>query len=92
MTQSCYYFSYVSQARVTEEAMIIPETDEDTSDSEVQNRTYVPNIAEQETVPYHGHSMEESTRTKLDCHLKPTSEKPNVDDEALDLVREIFFT
>lgn len=72
--------------QATEEALIIPETDEDTSDSDVQDRTYVSNIAEQETVPY-GHCMEESTSTKLDCHSKP-----NVDDEALELVREIFFT
>ncbi|XP_077067049.1 uncharacterized protein LOC143720948 [Siphateles boraxobius] len=77
------------------EEVIIPETDEDTSDSDVQDRTYVSNIAEQETVPY-GHCMEESTVTKPDCHLKSsdasgTSEKPGVDDEALELVREIFF-
>ncbi|KAK7121433.1 hypothetical protein R3I93_022505 [Phoxinus phoxinus] len=80
-----------------EEVMLIPETDEDTSDSDVQDRTYVSNIAEQETVPY-GHCMEESTSTKPDSHLKSspdasgTSEKPGADDEALELVREIFFT
>lgn len=64
------------------------------SDSDVQDRTYVSNIAEQETVPY-GNCVEESTSTKPDCHLKSgsgASEKPDVDDEALELVREIFFT
>lgn len=79
-----------------EEVMLIPETDEDTSDSDVQDRTHVSNIAEQETVPF-GHCMEESSSTKPDCRLKSpdasgTSEKPGVDDEALELVREIFFT
>lgn len=67
------------------------------SDSDVQDRTYVSNIAEQETVLY-GDCVEQSTSTKPDCHLKPpsdgsgASEKPDVDDEALELVREIFFT
>ncbi len=58
------------------------------SDSDVQERTYVSNIAEQETVSYG------SISTKPDCHLKPTSDasKPDVDDEALELIREIFFT
>ncbi|XP_073687627.1 uncharacterized protein [Garra rufa] len=76
-----------------EEMRIIPETDEeDMSDNDVQDRTCVSNIAELETVPY-GNCMEEGTNTKPDCHLKPPpSEKPNVDDEALKLVREIFFT
>jgi len=80
-----------------EEVMLIPETDEETGDSDVQDRTHVSNIAEQETVPY-GHCMEESTSTKPDCHLKPspdasgTPENTGVDDEALELVREIFFT
>ncbi|KAF4095165.1 uncharacterized protein si:ch211-127m7.2 [Onychostoma macrolepis] len=80
-----------------EEVRIIPETDEDMSDSDVQDRTYVSNITEQETVPY-GNCLEESTSTKPDCHLKPpsdgsgASEKPYVDDDALELVREIFFT
>ncbi|XP_067292999.1 uncharacterized protein si:ch211-127m7.2 [Pseudorasbora parva] len=78
-----------------EEVKIIPETDEDTSDE--QDRICVSNIAEQETVPY-GHCMEESTSTKLECQLKTSPvasgilEKPSVHDDALELVREIFFT
>ncbi|RXN23385.1 hypothetical protein ROHU_022791 [Labeo rohita] len=81
-----------------EEVRIIPETDEeDMSDLDVQDRTYVSNIAQLETVPY-GNCMEEGTSTKPDCHLKPpsggsgASEKLGVDDEALKLVREIFFS
>lgn len=80
-----------------EELRIIPETDEDTSDSDVQDRTHVSNIAEQETVPY-GNCMEESSSTKPACHLKPpsdvsgASQKHDADDEALELVREIFFS
>ncbi|KAK2867263.1 hypothetical protein Q8A67_025380 [Cirrhinus molitorella] len=80
-----------------EEMRIIPETDKDMSDTDVQDRTCVSNIAELETVPY-GNCMEEGTSSKPDCHLKPlsdgpgASEKPEVvDDEALKLVREIFF-
>ncbi|XP_052399824.1 uncharacterized protein si:ch211-127m7.2 [Carassius gibelio] len=79
-----------------EELRIIPETDEDASDPDVQDRRCVSDIAEQETVPY-GNYMEERACTKADCHLKPppdgsgASEKHDVDDEALELVREIFF-
>ncbi|XP_056307738.1 uncharacterized protein si:ch211-127m7.2 [Danio aesculapii] len=78
------------------EEMVILETDDEDS-TDLHHKTRVSNIAEQETVPY-ANCVEESTSTKPDCHLKPTSdvseppEKPDDDDEALKLVREIFFT
>nr|XP_001341792.1 uncharacterized protein si:ch211-127m7.2 [Danio rerio] len=79
-----------------DEVKVIPETDDEDS-TDLHHSTRVSNIAEQETVPYEN-CVEEKTNTKPDCHLKPNSdvseppEKPDEDDEALKLVREIFFT
>lgn len=79
-----------------DEVKVIPETDDEDS-TDLHHSTRVSNIAEQETVPYEN-CVEEKTNTKPDCHLKPNSdvleppEMPDEDDEALKLVREIFFT
>lgn len=105
MPRDAYHYSYFywKHQKLTrdavqapeEEVMVIPETDDEES-TDLHHKTRVSNIAEQETVPY-ANCVEESTSTKPDCHLKPTSdvseppEKP-YEDEALKLVREIFFT
>nr|XP_055048034.1 uncharacterized protein si:ch211-127m7.2 [Misgurnus anguillicaudatus] len=86
--------------------MVIPETD--SSDCEARDRTYVSDtdceIAEQETVPY-GNCTSEGTSSHMKPHtddsgtsekmlrLQEPSHKPDdSDDEALELVREVFFT
>ncbi|XP_051548177.1 uncharacterized protein si:ch211-127m7.2 [Myxocyprinus asiaticus] len=94
--------------KLPEVGIIIPETDAETSDSDVHDSVLYTDcdIAEQETVPF-GNCMEESTSAKLGSHLKlhldglgtsekkpqleDISQKPDAD-EALELVREIFFT
>ncbi|KAI7811960.1 uncharacterized protein si:ch211-127m7.2 [Triplophysa rosa] len=78
--------------------MVIPET----SDSEVSDA--VCDVTEQESVPY-ANCMNEGTSTKSDTNLKPhidgsgasgkleePSQKHDASDDALELVREIFFT
>ncbi|XP_051978858.1 uncharacterized protein si:ch211-127m7.2 [Xyrauchen texanus] len=86
--------------KLPEVGIIIPETDAETSDSDDGVLYTDCDIAEQETVPF-GNCMEESTSANLVKNLDGlgTSEKkPQLEDisqktdEALELVREIFFS
>ncbi|TRY54819.1 hypothetical protein DNTS_001786 [Danionella cerebrum] len=71
-----------------EEQVVIPETDDDGSPY-----SSVSSVAEQQTVPYTNLPREKADdRVKPSCDAPDSSPKPDVDDEALELVREIFFT
>lgn len=73
---------------------VVPETDpEETTDSEVSESPAL-GIAEQETVPY-GDCLEEgrySEASESSAEKKAESEESDSDHEALQVLREIFFS